>query len=226
MVSRPRDSGITSSNSSSSPLVSRQDVSLDGGADGHHLVRIDVGERLTPEQAAHRLANAGHAGRTADHHHRLHILDFDAGIPHCAAAGLEAARHHGLDQRLEVGTGQTGGPATVGNIYLVGRGKRFLGGAGHLQQVALGTGIQVSGKTGLLDDPASDGMVEVITAEGAVTAGGQDLEDATGQAKDGNVEGAAAQVIDGDNTLGLLVQAIGDRCRRRLIEQAQHIQAS
>ncbi|MNG88992.1 NAD-specific glutamate dehydrogenase [compost metagenome] len=107
----------------------------------------------------------------------------------------------------------------------VGVGQGFLGGAGGLQQRALGGRVQVGRQPGLLDDPASNGVVEVVTTQGGIATGGQHFEYAGSQAQDGNVEGTAAQVIDGHHAFGVLVQAIGHGSGGRLVEQAQHVQA-
>ena len=52
------------------------------------------------------------------------------------------------------------------------------------------------------------------------------LEDAVADLEDRNVECAAAEVVDGDR-LGflLLVEAVGERSRGRLVDDAQHFKA-
>ena len=107
----------------------------------------------------------------------------------------------------------------------IGVSQGLFGSAGSLQQCALGGRVQVGGKTGLLDDPAGDGMVEIVAAQGGIAAGGQHFEHTGRQAQDGNVKGTAAQVIDGHHAFGVLVQAVGHGSGGRLIEQAQHVQA-
>ncbi|MCY1355612.1 NAD-specific glutamate dehydrogenase [compost metagenome] len=114
----------------------------------------------------------------------------------------------------------------MGKLHLVDIGQRFLGGAGALQQAALGGRVEVAGQARLLDDPAGNGMVEIVTAQSAVAASRQHLEHPAGQPQDGNVEGAAAEVVDRHHALGLLVEAVGHRCSGRLVEQAQHAEAS
>ena len=53
-------------------------------------------------------------------------------------------------------------PVAMGQLDHIGSGQRFLGRAGGLQQVALRARIQVSRQAGTADDPARDGMIEVI----------------------------------------------------------------
>ena len=43
--------------------------------------------------------------------------------------------------------------------------------------------------------------------------------------QDRDVEGAAAEVVDGDRALVALVEAVGERRRGRLVDQAQHLEA-
>ena len=69
------------------------------------------------------------------------------------------------------------------------------------------------------------GAVVIVAAQGRVAAGGQHLEHASGQAQDGNIKSAAAQVVDGINTFRSIVQSVGDGRCRRFIDQAQHLQA-
>ena len=66
--------------------------------------------------------------------------------------------------------------------------------------------------------------VEVVAAEPRVAVGRQHLEDAAAELQDRDVEGAAAEVVDGDDALGALVEAVGERGGRRLVHQAQHLE--
>ncbi|CFE01321.1 NAD-specific glutamate dehydrogenase [Bordetella pertussis] len=70
-----------------------------------------------------------------------------------------------------------------------------------------------------------DGAVEIVPAQRRIATRGNHFEHALGQAQNGNIERAAAQVIHRVNAFGGLVQPIGDGRRGRLVEQAQHIQA-
>ena len=67
--------------------------------------------------------------------------------------------------------------------------------------------------------------VEVLTAQERVATGRLHLEDAVAELEDRHVEGAAAEVINRDRLCALLVEAIGQRGRSRLVDDAQHLEA-
>ncbi len=57
-----------------------------------------------------------------------------------------------------------------------------------------------------------------------VAVGGEHFEDAVVQAQDGDVEGAAAEVVDGDDAFLALVETVGERRGGGLVDEAQHFQ--
>ena len=70
------------------------------------------------------------------------------------------------------------------------------------------------------------GLVEVVAAEVVVARGRLDLEDALAQLEHGHVERAAAEVEDEDGLIGaVLVEAVGERGRGRLVDDAQDVEA-
>ena len=77
----------------------------------------------------------------------------------------------------------------------------------------------------LVDQPVDDRLVEVVAAEVGVAVGGLDLEDAVADLEDGDVEGAAAEVEDEDRLVVLLVEPVGERGRRRLVDDALDLEA-
>ncbi len=78
---------------------------------------------------------------------------------------------------------------------------------------------------GLGERPVGEAVVEVVAAERRVAAGGDDLEHARRQAQQRDVEGAAAEVVDGVEALGAAFEAVGHRRGGRLVDEAQHVQA-
>ena len=64
-------------------------------------------------------------------------------------------------------------------------------------------------------------VVNVVAAEMRVAVGGDDLEDSVVQLQDRNVEGAAAEIVDRNDSVLLLVEAVGERRGGRLVDQTK-----
>ena len=77
----------------------------------------------------------------------------------------------------------------------------------------------------LVGQIVDEAQVEVFAAEEGVAVGRLHLEDAVADLEDRDVEGAAAEVVDGDRAGLLLVEAVGERRRGRLVDDAQHFEA-
>ena len=77
----------------------------------------------------------------------------------------------------------------------------------------------------LAGDPVDDALIEVVAAEMRVAVGGLHLDDALADFEDRDVERAAAEVVDGDRLVLLLVEAVGQRRRRRLVDDAHDFEA-
>ena len=77
-----------------------------------------------------------------------------------------------------------------------------------------------------VDQLVDDALVPVVATEVVVAAGGLDLDDALADLEQGHVEGAAAEVEDEDGLLLLaLVEAVRERGRGRLVDDAQDVEA-
>ena len=68
-------------------------------------------------------------------------------------------------------------------------------------------------------------IVDVVAAEMRVAVGGNDFKDSVVQLQDGDVEGAAAEIVDRDDAVLLFVEAVGERRGGRLVYQAQYFEA-
>ena len=78
----------------------------------------------------------------------------------------------------------------------------------------------------LRDHPVDDRLVEVVAAEVVVAVGGLHLEDALAELEHRHVERAAAEVEDEDRLVGaLLVEAVRERRRGRLVDDPEDVQA-
>ena len=69
------------------PGAAREHVGLDRGAQRHHLIGIDVGQRLLPEQLLDEPAHQRHARRAADQDHARQVARLDAGVLQRARSG-------------------------------------------------------------------------------------------------------------------------------------------
>ena len=58
----------------------------------------------------------------------------------------------------------------------------------------------------------------------SVTVGGLHFEDTVADFENGDIEGAATQVVNGDLFVGLLVEAVGERRGGRLVDDAEHVE--
>ena len=74
------------------------------------------------------------------------------------------------------------------------------------------------------DDPVHNALVDVVAAQVGVAVGGFHFHHAVAHFEDGNVERAAAEVINRDGFVLLLVQTVREGGRRRLIDDAFDIQ--
>ncbi len=94
-----------------------------------------------------------------------------------------------------------------------------------LQRHAVAAQVDPGLAAELLDQPVDDALVEVLAAEIGVAGSGPHLEDALGELEDRDVEGAAAEVVDGDLAVGgAAVEAVGQRRGGRLVQDAQHLE--
>ncbi len=154
-------------------------------------------------------------------------------------AGLDGPLDQIVDQRLELGAGEldgqmlgaggVGGDEGQVDFGLRSRGQLDLGLFRRFLQALQGQlvlpevdAVVLLELVGQIFDEAH---VEILAAEEGVAIGRLHLEDAVADFQHRHVEGAAAEVIDRDGAGALLVQAIGQRRRGRLVDDAQHFEA-
>ena len=92
---------------------------------------------------------------------------------------------------------------------------------GHL----VGRQVDPLGVLELVDQPVHDLVVPVVATELGVPRGGLHLEDAVADLEHRDVEGPTAEVEDQHGAVGvLLVEPVGQRGRRRLVDDAQDLE--
>ena len=183
---------------------------------------------------------AGHPRRPADEDDVVDVGGLEAGV---LDGGVErpAARVDQVGgQLVELGPRQfqvevlralgRGGDEGQVDLGVLHRGQLDLGLLGGLLESLHGhlvlREVDALGVLELGHQPLDDLVVPVVTAELGVARGGLDLEDALADLEHRDVEGPAAQVEDEDGLVGvLLVEPVGQRGGRRLVDDAQHLEA-
>ena len=231
-------SGVTSSSRMSLTSPPRTPP-LDGGPKRHDLIRVDAPVRLLAEEALHLALHRRHAGLAAD---QDNLVDVPFALPRILQRGVHG-RHCALDEwlreLLELGPGQrhvevlrstgVGRDERQIDVRLFDRRKLDLCLLGGLLQTLQGhpvlTEIDALLLLELIGQVVDDRLIEVVATEVGVTIGGLDLEDALRQIQHRDVVGAAAQVIDRDLFVALVVQTVRQRRGGRLVDDALHVQA-
>ena len=181
---------------------------MNGRTNGHHFIRVQIVQGRAIQKRGYRALHMRHAGRAAHHHHALNVSCFQTGIAQGFFHSLQGFLGECLSTLFKVGALNGCGQQTIGERCtehrMVACRKLFFAGAGGAQQQ---TGVhRVQGLTlALFKRQFQQTAVVIITAQGRVAAGGQDLEHATAHAQNGNIKGAAAQVIDRINTFAGIV---------------------
>ncbi|EAU48101.1 putative NAD-specific glutamate dehydrogenase encoded in antisense gene pair with dnaKJ [Salipiger bermudensis HTCC2601] len=216
--------------------VPLQNTGLNGGAHGDNLVRVHALVRLLAEELGHLFDDLRHPGLTADQNDLVDLVLGQASVLEGRLAGLDRVLDQVADEAFQLGAGQL--HDHVQRLAArAHRDERLVDlGLGRARELDLGLfssfletlqGHLVLGQVDLVlflelvrqvvDDP----HVEVFTAEERVAVGRLHLEQAIVDLEDGDVEGAAAEVIHGDGLGLFLVETIGQRGRGRLVDDAQ-----
>ena len=77
----------------------------------------------------------------------------------------------------------------------------------------------------LLHQPVDNPLIEVVAAQVRIAVGGFHLHNSIAYFQNRNIEGAAAEIVDRDGFVLLLIKAIGQRGSGRLIDDSHHFQA-
>eukprot|EP01084_Bolivina_argentea_P109175 195132_1 len=220
------------------PLVAaRQDGGLDGGTVRHGLVGVDgLVQLLAAEEVGDEGLNLGDAGGATDKDDVVDDALVNLGVLEDLGDGGDGALEEVGAELLELGAGDDGLEVDVGeqgvdlDVGLGGGGEGALGAlAGGAEAaegaLALGGVLALVLALELIDEVVDQTVVEVLTAKMGVTVGGLDLEDATGDLKDGDIEGTATKVVHGDGDVLGLVNAEGKGGGGGLVDHAEHVEA-
>ena len=219
--------------------LAAEHAALDGRADGDGLVGVDVAARGLAEELLDLGLHLGHPSLAADQDHLVDLARRQTRVLQRDPAGLDGAVDQLLDQRLELGARKLDvemlRPGLIRrdvgqiDVGLLARGELDLGLLGGLLQALQGQRVVAQiYRLALFElghQEVDDAHVEVFAAEEGVPVGRKHLELMLaldlGDLDDGDVEGAAAQIVDRDLLIAaLLVHPVGERRRGRLVDDA------
>jgi hypothetical protein len=195
--------------------------------------------RLLAEQLLHHLLDLRHAGHAADQHHLVDVGGGQAGVLQRALHRPDRALDEVIDQLLEFRAAELqrqvfrargiGGDVGEVDLGLLRGGQLDLGLFGGFLEPLEGQSVLAQVDALLLlelvGQVIDEAHVEILAAEEGVAVGRLHLEYAIADLQDGDVEGAAAEVVDGDGLAVVLVHSVGQGGSRRLVDDAQHFQA-
>ncbi|EMI50595.1 putative NAD-specific glutamate dehydrogenase [Stenotrophomonas maltophilia AU12-09] len=225
--------------------IAAQHAALDRRTQCHGFVRVDVLARFLAEELGHRLLHLRHAGLAADQDHFADVARTQAGIVQGDAARLDRLLDQVVHQCFQLGAGQldvqvlrtrrVSGDVRQVHFGLLGAGQLDLGALGSILQALQGQRILAQVDALVLveffNQVLDDAVVEVFATQEGVAVGGQHFELLlavdVGDLDHRDVEGAAAQVVHHDLAILVvaLVQAVGQRSRGRLVDDALDVQA-
>ena len=79
-------------------------IGLDGCAQGHNFVGVEIRQRRLAEKIRHRCTHLGHSRGAAHQHHALDIRSLQARIAQGFAHRLQGARGQVLGSRVKLAT--------------------------------------------------------------------------------------------------------------------------
>ena len=218
--------------------ITGKNTALQCGAEGYALIGVDALEGLLAHEALNGLLDGGNTGGAAYQQHLADIGRLQARIGEGIADGTHGGFHQVGGQLIEFRTGD-------GHIKVLGAGgiRRDEGqvhiGLGHAGKVAfclfgrflqalqghlILTQVDAVGLLEVIGHVVEQTLIEVIAAEVVVAGGRQNLLYAVAHFDDGNIEGAAAEVVDHDLLLAFLIDAVGKGSRSRLIDDTLDLQ--
>ncbi|EHM53680.1 hypothetical protein HMPREF9080_01650 [Cardiobacterium valvarum F0432] len=208
-------------------LVLRDESRLDGGADGDGFIRVEAGGREAAKEARHCFAQDAHPRRPADEDDVIQTGGAYAGVAQGLFDGGAAAFEQRCAALFPVSTRDVPVECLTvhGELHVgVTAVQRLFGAFGGSVELPLH-----AGKVGLgmcTAKAPDEQFGEVFAAEHVVARTRPHFHDAAEHIKQGDVEGAAAEVKDEEFAcVFALVQAVGHCGGGRFVQEAAHVQS-
>ena len=178
--------------------------------------------RVLTEQFLHLALHHRDTRRTTDQNHFVDVGGRDAGVGQCALARTHGALDQLFDELLELrarqlyvqmlGPRRVRGDERQVDVGLHRRGELHLRTLGcfleSLQRDCIFRKVDSLLFLEFRYQPLDYAMIEVVAAQVGIAVGRLYLENAFAQVEDADVERTAAQVVDGDGFVLLLVQSV------------------
>ncbi len=196
--------------------------------------------RLLAEQLLHQLLDLRHTCLTANQHHLVDLRRIHARILHRLLARPNRLLQQIIHQRLQLRARQLAHqvlrPARVCSnerqidLRLLRRRQLDLRALGRVLQplqrhlVALRVQVKPGLRLELRNQPVHNPLVKIVAAQVRIAVGRLHLDHAFADLKNRDIERTAAEVVNRNRLVLLLIQPIRQRGRRRLVHNALHIQ--
>ena len=224
-------------------LLAGEDRALDRGADRHDFVRVHALVRILAEKLLDDLLDLGRPCLSPDQNHFVDIPRLDPRVRERLFHRRDRPLNEIVHQLLELRSGER--IVEMLGTALIGGDERQVD-VGRLSGRQLHLGLlarflqalerhRILGQVDrlialeLCHEPVDDALVEVVAAQVRVTVGRLHFELARSfdvvQLEHRDVVSAAAEIEHGDFFILLLVEAVRECGSRRLVDDAEHIEA-
>ena len=177
-----------------------------------------INVRFALEQIFHQSAHFRNTRGSADEDDFVNLFGLEPSIFQRLLARPYGAVDDGLNQLLELLSSDLAQiPLSTGQFHIelyrrLRRESDFgfdYGLANGLHGFAISAEIEAEIAESVIEGDGDQQIVDVVAAEMRVAIGGDDFEDSIVQLEDGDVEGTAAEVVDGNDAVLLFVEAVG-----------------
>lgn len=213
-----------------------QNVRLNRRAERDDFIRVEFRVRFASEELLDALTNRRNSSRATDEHDFFDVSCGQSCIRECALAGVDRALDERGDATLELGAfeGASEVESFVRNDEMELRDRMlgelllavFRSQACCLLERRIAQRLFVEFVARFFAQPRDEFAVEIISTEVRVSSGCENSEYAFFDRQDGDVEGAATEVVDANGPAVLLVETVRETGGGRLVDDPQDFDSS